>query len=452
MPFEYKRHSQPEPHVPKPPKAPRPTKQPATPQPSPEINPLAAYQATINRAAVAAPARERAKSWRGRPKPALPIRPPGHSKRLIKRGVLAALGLLVAGGVWWLFTSGHGKFNLASLFGAAVKTAIGHKDNIAGESRGRTNILVYGMTQDGLRTDSIMLVSYYWQQKKMVTLNIPRDLYAYDGNENAKMGEIYAYAKARKPHDPNYPDQFVADTISREYNQPIDYWVQFNMQGEVDFINAIGGIDINSPDSFTDCQYPTWDYSGYVRPCPHFDAGPQHLNGSRALTFSRSRHALQNDEGSDFARSKRQMLVIQATLTKLKSMGVVGNIAQVSHYLNILGDNLTTSMSTDDMVAFGSDLKNISPQNDLVRGSWATGNGFLCDANTSEGAYIIRYGVPGDCLVAAGGYKDSHYREMAIYYIGHLLTTAPMAPADFVQAASVALGYSTPTPKPSPGQ
>jgi LCP family protein required for cell wall assembly len=391
------------------------------------------------------PARRRRAKASG---PAKPIADPRRTKRLIKRGVLAGLGLLIAGGVFWFFTSGHGKFSLASLFGAAVKTAIGHKDNIAGQSRGRTNILIYGMTQDGLRTDTIMLVSYYWQQKKMVTLNIPRDLYTYDGYENAKMGELYAYAKARQPHNPDYPDQFVAQTISKEYNLPIDYWVQFNMQGEVDFVNAIGGIDVNNPDAFTDCQYPTWDYSGYVRPCPHFDAGPQHLNGSRALTFSRSRHALQNDEGSDFARSKRQMLVIQATLTKLKSMGVVGNIAEVSHYLNILGSNLTTSMSTDDMVAFATDLKDLSPQNDLVRGSWATGNGFLCDTSTSAGAYIIRYGVDGDCEVGAGGYKDSRYRDMAIYYVKNLLTSAPMPPTDFVQASGVALGFATPSPTP----
>jgi LCP family protein required for cell wall assembly len=444
MPFEYKRHSQPAPHLPK--TASKPTPKPAAGPSQPEINPLAAYQSSLNRAAVASPPGGRTRS--GRAKPAKPIPQPGQLKRRVKRVTLVVLGLLVAGGLWWFFTAGHGKFSLANLFGAAVKTAIGHKDTVAGESRGRTNILVYGMTKDGYRTDTIMLVSYYWQQKKVVTLNIPRDLYAYDGYENAKMGEIYAYAKQRQPKDPNYPDQFVANVVSKEYNQPIDYWVQFNMQGEVDFVNAIGGIDVSNPNAFTDCEYPTWDYSGFVRPCPHFDAGQQHLNGSRALTYSRSRHALQNDEGSDFARSKRQMLVIQATLTKLKSMGVVGNIAQVSHYLNILGDNLTTNMSTDDMVAFATTLKNISPQNDLVRGSWATDNGFLCDAMTSQGAYIIRYGVQGNCLVAAGGYKDSKYRQMAIWYIKNMLTSAPMQPTDFVQAAGVALGYATPTPSP----
>ena len=444
MPFEYKRHSQPAPHLPKP--SARPAK-PAAADTSPDFNPLAAYQSNLNRAAVASPARGR--SWGGRHQPAKPMHEPGRTKRILKRSVLSFLAVAIAGGLLWVFTSGHGKFNLAALLGSAAKTAIGHKDTIAGESRGRTNILVYGMTKDGYRTDTIMLVSYYWTQKKIVTLNIPRDLYAYDGYENAKMGEIYAYAKQRQPHDPNYPDQFVASVISKEYNQPIDYWVQFNMEGEVDFINAIGGIDVNVPNAFTDCEYPTWDYSGYVRPCPHFNAGPQHLNGSRALTFSRSRHALQNDEGSDFARSKRQMLVIQATLTKLKGMGVVGNITQVSHYLNILGDNLTTSMSTDDMVAFATNLKDISPQNDLVRGSWATDNGFLCDAQTTQGAYIIRYGVQGNCLVAAGGYKDSKYRQMAIYYVKNLLTAAPMAPTDFVQAAGVALGYATPTPSPA---
>jgi len=144
MPFEYKRHSQPPPHLPKQPA--RPPK-PQAAGPAPDVNPLAAYQSTLNRAAVAAPARGRTLS--GKPRPAKPIPEPGRLKRRIRRGVLVVLGLLIAGGIWWVFSSGHGKFNLASLLGAAAKTAIGHKDTLAGQDRGRTNILVYGMTKEG---------------------------------------------------------------------------------------------------------------------------------------------------------------------------------------------------------------------------------------------------------------------------------------------------------------
>ncbi|HEY2004206.1 MAG TPA: LCP family protein [Candidatus Saccharimonadia bacterium] len=352
------------------------------------------------------------------------------------------LALAVSAGGWAVFHTGQGKFKLANLAGSAIKNIVSPDVPLKGKDRGRTNMLVYGMTKDGLRTDSVMLVSYYWKEKKLVTLNIPRDLYVYDGYENAKLGEVYSYAKARKPHDSTYPDTFVASLISKEYNLPVDYWTQVNMQGEVDFINALGGIDVTAPDAFTDYKYPTWDYSGYIRPAPHFNAGPQHMNGDTALIYSRSRHSLDNNEGTDFARSKRQALVIQAIMTKVKAQGIVGNFADISKYLNILGNNITTSMSTDEMVSFAKTLKGINPNQDYVKAAWETGNGFLCDSSTPAGAYITLYGVTGSCGVGVNGHEDSKYREMALYFVKNLLASAPQSPTDFVATASGALGYT----------
>lgn len=415
----------------------------------PAVDPLVQWQASTNRtAAKNAPTR----SWTRRsPRAAAkPIKPPRNWGRLIRRGLLLILGLTVLSGAYFVFHSGKGKFSLASLLGSAAETALGHHTSLAGQASGRTNILVYGMTEDGLRTDSIILVSYYWQQKKIVTLNIPRDLYVYDGYENDKMGEVYAYALSREPKNSTYPDQYVASVISKEYGIPINYWVQFDMIGEVNFVNAIGGINIDAPDSFTDCQYPTWNYSGYVRPCPHFNAGPQHMDGATALVYSRSRHSLQNDEGTDFARSKRQALVIEGVMTKLKSMGVVGNLTQVSHYLSILGDNITTNMSTAEMVSFATTLKDVSPQTDYIKAAWATGNGFLCDGATPSGEYITLYGSNGSCIlgetaIGAGGYHDSESRQLAVYFVQHLLTSGPESQSSFLTTAEAALGDTNST-------
>ena len=388
------------------------------------------------------------------PYPMPPKRPRGWRSFSTKKKrwsvVIVILLLLVGTGSYFFLAAGHGKFSLKSLAASAIKSELGKSTPIKGQSSGRTTFLVYGMTQDGLRTDSIMLVSYYWQQKKLVTVNIPRDLYVYDGYENAKMGEVYAYAVERQPKDSTYPDSYVASIISKEYNTPVDYWVQFNMQGEVDLVNAIGGVTINVPDAFTDYQYPTANYSGYVRPAPSFKAGQQHMDGATALIYSRSRHSLDNNEGTDFARSNRQAQVLQAIGTTIKSQGIVGNLTQISHYLNILGDNLTTSMSTDEMVSFAKTLTSINPATDYIHGNWATGNGFLCDSSTTSGAYVTLYGTSDSCTISvdgigAGGFKDSHARELAIYYVQHLLTSAPMTPSDFVTSATQAL-WPTPTP------
>jgi LCP family protein required for cell wall assembly len=412
-------------------------------------NPLAQFQRTPLSAPMGAPApaAEPLGTPARRPfrrRPAAPIRP----RRRVWPVVLGVLTALVLAGIVFIFAAGHGKFSLASLLGSTLRNLVAQHTPIRGQDRGRTNFLVYGMTKDGLRTDSIILVSYYWKDKKLVTLNIPRDLYVYDGYENAKMGEVYAYAKTRSPKDATYPDTAVANVISKEYNLPIDYWAEFNMQGEVDFINAIGGIDVNVQNPFTDYQYPKWDYSGYVRPAPSFKAGPQHLDGDRALIFSRSRHSADNNEGTDFARSKRQALVIQAVMTKLKGQGVVGNLTQISKYLNIIGDNLTTNLTTDEMVSFATTIKDLDPQADYVKAAWETGNGFLIDGSTPAGAYVTLYGGPGVSGIGAGGYHDNQYRQMAIYFVQNLLTSAPQSPTDFVATASAALGYATPTPSP----
>ncbi len=366
-----------------------------------------------------------------------------RGKKKLKRRIILGLILIVLAVGSYL---GYKAYTAMEKAFAGNNDLIGLLDGqstpLKGQDRGRTNILVYGMTKDGLRTDSIILTSYYWKEKKLVTLNIPRDLYFYDGYENDKIGEVYAYALNRKHGDQNYAMQFVSDLISKEYNIPIDYRVKVNMQGEVNFINTIGGIDVNAPDSFTDYEFPTWDYSGYIRPAPHFDAGMQHMNGDTALIYSRSRHSMDNNEGSDFARSKRQALVIQAIMNKVKSMGLVGNVADVTHYLDILGDNVHTDMSVNEMVSFAKTLKEIDPQRDYVRASWESDNGFLCATSNYEGSYIVKYGTQDDCIVGGGGYKNSKYRDMARYFVQNMLVSAPQAPADFVKSATIALGSS----------
>ena len=393
--------------------------------------------------------------------------------RLIALAVLTPLAAVIAVGGWILWPRGTShKLTALSLVTSVIKSSVGDTATLQGQLDGRTNMVVYGMTKDGLRTDSIMLASYYWQQKKLVTLNIPRDLQVYDGYETCKFGEVYAYALARNHNSNTLASQFVADLIAKEYGIPVPYWLRLNMQGEVELVNTLGGVDINVPDGFTDYEYPTWNYNGYITPAPHFSAGLQHMDGDTALIYSRSRHSLDNNEGSDFARSQRQMLVLGAVLTKVKSLGIVGNIGDISHYLTILGDNVDTNMSTDEIVNFGTLAKALNPSADLLRGSWATGNGFLCSSTSTAGAYIALYGVTGDCETPAGGKTDSKYRELAIYYVNHLINVAPMDTATFITAAGpnlpapyttsttpagtqassnqVLLTQSTPTPSATP--
>lgn len=354
-------------------------------------------------------------------------------------GVTALLLLVVPVLIFGLLSGrGDGKISAVKLVVSAAKAAVEPTVPLKGEDTGRTNMIVLGMTKDGMRTDSIMLASYYWQQKKLVTLNIPRDLYVYDGYENCKMGEVYAYAREREPKNPTYPAEFLSQVLEKEYNIDIPYWVKFNMMGEVQLVNTLGGVDIDVPDAFTDYEYPTWDYSGYVRPAPHFNAGEQHMDGNEALIYSRSRHSLDNNEGSDFARSKRQEIVLAAVMVKVKALGIVGNIADITKYLTILGNNVETNLSSDEMVSMAKTFRAINPQTDYLKANWSTDSGFLCNAVSSYGADIILYGVTGDCTAQAGTNSASPYRADAVNYVDNLY-----------QEAGGTETQSTPSPSPT---
>ncbi|MBV8445718.1 MAG: LCP family protein, partial [Candidatus Dormibacteraeota bacterium] len=89
----------------------------------------------------------------------------------------------------------------------------------------------------------------------------------------------------------------------------------------------------------------------------HFDTGMQHMNGTTALIFSRSRHG-DNGEGTDFARSRRQQLIIQALKQKVVSIGGIGNLPDL---LNALGDNMATDLQIGDVEALYGLVKDVNP-------------------------------------------------------------------------------------------
>ena len=73
-------------------------------------------------------------------------------------------------------------------------------------------------------------------------------------------------------------------------------------------MDAVGGIDLDVPRPLIDYEYPTADYGVTT---VEFAAGPQHMDGERALIYARIRHG-----SSDFQRAERQQLVIQALLRR----------------------------------------------------------------------------------------------------------------------------------------
>ncbi len=164
--------------------------------------------------------------------------------------------------------------------------------------------------------DSLTLLHTDPGRGRLVYLSIPRDLWvSVPGYGDNKINAAMEYGGAP------LAIRTVDKLLGRQLRINHVVFVDFNQFESL--IDAVGGITVNVPENILsnkfDCPYnaakcATW--RGW-----YFRKGPQHMDGRRALIFSRIRENLLPGGGSftDFARQHDQQLVEQATLAKLAS-------------------------------------------------------------------------------------------------------------------------------------
>lgn len=264
---------------------------------------------------------------------------------------------------------------------SAVRAIIGgHSGSqVAQDARDlkRINIALYGYGGDGhsgaYLSDSIMVVSIQPQRQgppRIAEISIPRDWQVpIDlGNGRSAMGRINEAYESGQVGAPFKSDVYTGDqgggqladaTLERMLGIHIDYFVGIDFTAFKDAVDSVGGIDVNVQHTFTDHNYPRGE-------CPpdcavmtvHFDAGMQHMDGSRALIFARSRESSDPQEGTNFARNKRQQLVLTAVKQKVLSVGGLRNLPDL---LNALGDHVIFNIPIDSSLSLYDLVKDVDP-------------------------------------------------------------------------------------------
>ena len=196
------------------------------------------------------------------------------------------------------------------------------------------NLLVLGIDrrtgdQTNWRTDVIQLITISADRSKAVVTHIPRDVWA----ETYKINAVYNLQG---------PDA-IKDIIEKITNQRPDRIIRVDFDAFVYAVDAVGGININVPTAFTDDFYPDDRNGSDDVISVKFDAGEQNMNGETALIYARSRKG-SNGEGSDYARGKRQQIVMHtvikdffnpSNLFKPKSAKVLYEIATRNIYTDL---------------------------------------------------------------------------------------------------------------------
>ena len=136
--------------------------------------------------------------------------------------------------------------------------------------------------------------------------------------------------------------RLAARTIADYTGVPVNHVVIVNFNSFADLIDKLGGIDIVVPEEILsnkfDCPYPP---ARCVRwPGWRFHKGKQHMDGHRALIYSRVRENRLNPRDSDITRGARQQQVLSAVENKLAS-------ASTFFKLPFIGGDLMKPLTTD---------------------------------------------------------------------------------------------------------
>lgn len=230
---------------------------------------------------------------------------------------------------------------------------------------GRTNILLLGIGGGGHEgadlTDTMMVVSL--SGKGAAFISVPRDIWSDTLKDRVNSAYHYGEEKSREAGSRSAGKQggglLLAKVIAEDVvGIPIHYAILVDFSGFKEIIDLVGGIEVNVAAAFTDNDYPIAGKEKET--CPgdptnrcvyetvHFDAGRQRMDGESALKYVRSRNA-QGDEGSDFARSRRQQEVIVALKDALVHPTGWFSVGRVNQLIGVVDRATDTDMNLGEL-------------------------------------------------------------------------------------------------------
>ncbi|KGR80120.1 LCP family glycopolymer transferase [Ureibacillus manganicus] len=198
------------------------------------------------------------------------------------------------------------------------------------------------------RADTILLLTLNPNDSTMKILSIPRDTYTeivgFDFED--KINHSYAFGGV----------ETTLSTVETLMDIPIDYVVTVNMEGFIEMVDIVGGVDVYNDMSFSNNSF-------------EYPEGNLTLSGDEALSYVRMR---KEDPRGDFGRQMRQRQVLESIFNKVASINLIW---QAPSILKTIREHVQTNLTFDEMIEFQSVYK--STLNDIEHLHFSKGEGGL---------------------------------------------------------------------------
>lgn len=203
-----------------------------------------------------------------------------------------------------------------------------------------SGIDTYGSVNNVARSDVNLVLSVNPKTHQVLITSIPRDYYVTLSGKNK--------FKDKLTHAGIYGVETSINTIEKLLDTKIDYYVKVNFSSLIKIVDTLGGVEVDSKYAFTSID-------GYK-----YNKGKNYLNGKKALSFVRERHAF-DSLGGDRVRGENQQLVLKALIEKAITPQT---LVKYSAILSSVKSSFITNIDRSDIANLISDqIENASAWN-----------------------------------------------------------------------------------------
>lgn len=209
------------------------------------------------------------------------------------------------------------------------------------DSRGATEIDAVNGAATDQRADTLMLLHIPADRKNAYAVSLMRDLWVdIPGHGQSKINSALAYGGV----------PLMVQTVESLFNQRVDHVAMVDFEGFKGLTDALGGVDVNVPISFTSTH-------GKFT----FPTGINTMNGEQALGFVRERYAFAD---GDYQRVRNQQAFLKAIIGKTLSAETLTNPVTVNNMVASISPFISVDKSLDAGALGGLalELRNVRQQ------------------------------------------------------------------------------------------
>jgi LCP family protein required for cell wall assembly len=226
-------------------------------------------------------------------------------------------------------------------------------------------------------TDTMILATLDVHTNKATLISVPRDTSNFDlyyggwVSPQFKLNQLMTAASSPSFGSPDSGVETLVKEIAFLVGMPIDYYAAVDLEGFVNMVQTLGGVDVNVTTAVNDPSTGTFVPVGLI-----------HMDGHLALKYARSR-----ESSSDYARSGRQQDLLVALARKVASASAV---PQLPALLSLAATTLSTDFPLKYARNFVSAFRRVGTPTECVLGPPYS---YHPDSSTTGGSWTSRLDI-----------------------------------------------------------